>query len=43
MLGYNADDVVNRITPAEISDPFEVVARAKKLGEELNASIAPRA
>jgi PAS domain S-box-containing protein len=41
MLGYAAADVVNRITPAEISDPFELVARAKKLSDELNTSIAP--
>ncbi len=41
MLGYAAADVVNRITPADISDPLEVVARAKVLSEELNTSIAP--
>jgi PAS domain S-box-containing protein len=41
MLGYAAADVVNRITPADISDPLEVVARAKLLSEELNTSIAP--
>ena len=28
MLGYAAADVVNMITPADISDPLEVVARA---------------
>src|SRR5208337_1276612 len=31
MLGYSAADVVNKITPADISDPQEVVARAKAL------------
>jgi PAS domain S-box-containing protein len=41
MLGYLAADVVNMITPADISDPLEVVARAKVLSEELNTSIAP--
>jgi PAS domain S-box-containing protein len=41
MLGYAAADVVNMITPADISDPLEVVARAKSLSEELNTSIAP--
>jgi len=41
MLGYAAADVVNMITPADISDPLEVVARAKVLSEELNTSIAP--
>ena len=28
MLGYAAADVVNKITPADISDPQEVIARA---------------
>src|SRR6188474_365834 len=28
MLGYAAAEVVNQITPAHISDPLEVVARA---------------
>jgi PAS domain S-box-containing protein len=41
MLGYAAVDVVNLITPADISDPLEVVARAKVLSTELNTSIAP--
>ncbi len=31
MLGYTAADVLNKITPAEISDPSEVVARAAAL------------
>src|SRR4051794_27321437 len=35
MLGYTAADVVNRITPADISDPEEVIARAKALSTEL--------
>jgi PAS domain-containing protein len=29
MLGYTAAEVVNKITPADISDPQEVVARAE--------------
>jgi PAS domain S-box-containing protein len=41
MLGYSAADVVNRITPADISDPQEVVARAKALSIELGTEIAP--
>ncbi|WP_158558865.1 PAS domain S-box protein [Rhodoferax lacus] len=41
MLGYAAADVVNKITPAEISDPLEVVARAKTLSTELGTPIAP--
>jgi hypothetical protein len=28
MLGYAAADVLNKITPADISDPQELVARA---------------
>ncbi|HEV8645567.1 MAG TPA: PAS domain-containing protein, partial [Burkholderiales bacterium] len=31
MLGYTAADVMNKITPADISDPQEVIARAKAL------------
>src|SRR3990167_4042376 len=31
MLGYTAADVLNKITPADISDPQEVIARAKAL------------
>ena len=34
MLGYAAADVVNRITPADISDPQEVVSRARALSAE---------
>ena len=41
MLGYAAEDVVNKITPADISDPQEVIARAKALSEELATPIAP--
>src|SRR5471032_187610 len=41
MLGYAAVEVVNRITPADISDPHEVVARAKVLSTELSTTIAP--
>src|SRR5476651_2191828 len=41
MLGYAAADVVNRITPADISDPLEVIARAKALSAELGTPIAP--
>src|SRR5678815_1772485 len=31
MLGYAAAEVVNRITPADISDPREVIVRAEAL------------
>ena len=41
MLGYTAAEVMNRITPAEISDPQEVIARAKALSIELDTPITP--
>ena len=41
MLGYAAADVMNKITPADISDPQEVVARAKALSVELGTKITP--
>ncbi len=41
MLGYTAADVLNKITPADISDPQEVIARAKTLSAELNTQIEP--
>src|ERR1700679_520112 len=41
MLGYAAADVMNKITPADISDPQEVIARAKALSAELETTIAP--
>ena len=41
MLGYDAADVMNKITPAEISDPQEVIARAKALTAELGTPITP--
>ena len=41
MLGYTAEDVINKITPAEISDPQEIIARAEALSAELETQIAP--
>lgn len=41
MLGYAADEVVNKITPADISDPQEVVERAAALSDELETPILP--
>jgi PAS domain S-box-containing protein len=41
MLGYAAADVMNKITPADISDPQEIIARAKALSVELATPIAP--
>ena len=37
MLGYTAAEVVNKITPADISDPQELTARARTLSVELGA------
>ena len=41
MLGYEASEVMNKITPADISDPQEVIARAKALSSELATPITP--
>ena len=41
MLGYVAADVMNKITPADISDPLEVIARARALSVELETPITP--
>src|SRR6202049_4189508 len=41
MLGYAAADMMNKITPADISDPREVIARAQALSVEFATSIAP--
>ena len=41
MLGYTAAEVMNKITPADISDPQEVIARARALSVELGTTIAP--
>ncbi|NOT19830.1 MAG: response regulator [Sideroxydans sp.] len=41
MLGYAATDVINRITPAEISDPEEIITRAQTLSIELDTVIKP--
>jgi PAS domain S-box-containing protein len=41
MLGYTAAEVANKITPADISDPQEVIARAKLLSVELATPIEP--
>jgi signal transduction histidine kinase/ActR/RegA family two-component response regulator len=41
MLGYAAADVVDRITPAELSDPLELVRRAQELSTEFGQPIAP--
>ena len=41
MLGYEAADVVDKITPAGISDAQELIARAAALSLELDTPITP--
>src|SRR4051812_20051020 len=41
MLGYTGAEVMNKITPADISDPQEVITRAKALSAELGTTIRP--
>jgi PAS domain S-box-containing protein len=41
MLGYAAAEVVDRISPSDIHDPAEVLARAEGLSRELGVRIAP--
>jgi PAS domain S-box-containing protein len=41
MLGYRAAEVVNVISPSDIHDPQEVMARAQALSLELATTIAP--
>jgi PAS domain S-box-containing protein len=41
MLGYSAAEVVNRMSPGDLHDPQEVMARAQALSLELATPIAP--
>ncbi|MEO7457632.1 MAG: PAS domain S-box protein [Gemmatimonadaceae bacterium] len=41
MLGYTAEEVTNRITPADISDPDELISRARVLSAELGVTLRP--
>ena len=41
MLGYAAAEVMNNITPVDISDPQELIARAEALSAELGTPITP--
>lgn len=41
MLGYTALEAINTITPADISDPQEVIERARSLSLELETPITP--
>jgi signal transduction histidine kinase len=41
MLGYTAAEVINRVTPADLSDKLELIARAAALSAEFGMSITP--
>jgi len=41
MLGYSAEDVVDKITPAGISDDHEIIVRAAALSTEFKTPITP--
>ena len=41
MLGYKAAEVLNKITPADLSDPQELIERAKALSAEFEMPIKP--
>ncbi len=41
MLGYTTAEVMNTTTPADISDPQEIITRAKALRVELGIPITP--
>ena len=41
MLGYTFAEVKNKITPADISDPQEVITRATELSSEFETPITP--
>ncbi|MDM7944291.1 MAG: ATP-binding protein [Hydrogenophaga sp.] len=41
MLGYRADEVIDRVSPSDLHDPMEVTARAVALSTELDTLIAP--
>src|SRR5665648_102364 len=41
MLGYTATEMIDKITPADISDPQELITRAKALSTELDTPIEP--
>ena len=40
-MGYEAVEVINKITPADISDPKELIARNRLLSIELSTPITP--
>ena len=41
MLGYAATEVIDKITPADISDPDELTERARALSSEIGAPVTP--
>ena len=41
MLGYTAAEVINRVTPADLSDKLELIARAAALSVEFATPITP--
>jgi PAS domain S-box-containing protein len=41
MLGYSVDDVIDKLTPANLSDTQELAARAEALSAEFNTAIQP--
>ena len=41
MLGYSAENVVDKINPSDLHDPAEVLARAQTLSQEFGVAIAP--
>lgn len=41
MLGYSAEEVVNKVMPAQMHDPDEIVARAAQLSLEFCTTIKP--
>ena len=41
MLGYAAAEVMNKVTPADLSDPQELIARAQALSVEFSTPISP--
>lgn len=41
MLGYTGAEVVNKLTPADFSDPAELIERATALSREFATTVAP--
>jgi PAS domain S-box-containing protein len=41
MLGYSAQEAIGKLTPADLHDPEEIIARAGAISEEFGAVIAP--